>query len=42
MIEKHFKGKVISFDDFMAGKPIEHANTMIETFEDFEKRMKDF
>ncbi len=42
MIEKNFRGKVISFDDFMAGKPIEHANTTIETFEEFDKCMKFF
>jgi hypothetical protein len=29
MTEKHFKGRVISFEEFLAGKAIEHGNTTI-------------
>jgi hypothetical protein len=29
MTEKHFRGNVISFGDFMKGIPIEHGNTTI-------------
>ena len=42
MTEKYFKGKFMSYEEFIGGSTIEHGKTTIQKFEDFEKCMKDF
>ena len=42
MSEKYFKGKFMSYEEFIGGSTIEHGKTTIQKFEDFEKCMKDF